>query len=323
LTLRLYRERPRAATPTAHTFEPKEFHRLFSGAIPPALHISPGDTVKTWTVDAGGSDAAGKKRSNGGNPQTGPFYVEGALPGDQLAVKLNRVRFNRDSAFSGSRVVGSALNRRHFADLQWPKDFDSEWVLDRENGTARLKRPTDKLKNFTSTLRPMMGCVAVAPPGNMAYRTGFLGVYGGNMDYREIREGVTVYLPVFQAGALLFIGDGHAAQGDGQLTGDALETSMDVEFTVELIRNGGRGQGGPRAESEDDPMAMGIAGSLDTALQSATSELMRWLAKDYGLNPSEASIMLGTSMRYDIAEVVDPAMHVVTRIGKKALAQLR
>jgi acetamidase/formamidase len=318
-----YRAKPRPATPTTHTFEPKEFHRFFSGAIPPVLHIFPGDTVKTWTVDAGGSDSTGKRRSNGGNPETGPFYIEGALPGDALAIKLVRVRLNRDSAISSSGIAATALNPYYLRNLEKVDDFKSDWTLDREHGVARLKEPTDKLKDFTVPLRPMLGCIGVAPPGDMVYRSGFLGQFGGNMDYNEMREGVTLYLPVFQPGALLFVGDGHALQGDGELTGNALETSMDVEIKVDLIRDGARGQGGPRVENDDYLMAMGIAGSLNEALQTATTELSKWLARDYGLNPAEVSAVLGTSMRYDIAEVVDPYVNIVAKVGKKALAPLK
>ena len=323
LAWRAYREQPRpASAPAVHNFEPKEFHRFFSGSIPPVLHIYSGDTVKTWTVDAGGVDSAGKRRSNGGNPETGPFYVEGALPGDTLAVKLNRVRLNRDSAISSSGIAATALNPYYNANLEKVKDFKSDWTLDRERGVAHLKEPTDKLKNFTVPLRPMLGCIGVAPPGDMVYRSGFLGPFGGNMDYNEMREGVTIYLPVFQPGALLFIGDGHAAQGDGELTGNALETSMDVEFTVTLIRDGARGQGGPRAENDEYLMAMGIGGSLNEALQTSTTELSKWLARDYALNPAEISAVLGSSIRYDIAEVVDPYVNVVAKVSKKALAPL-
>src|SRR6185295_7393359 len=141
---------------------------------------------------------------------------------------------------------------------------------------------------YTVPLRPMLGCVATAPPAKQSFRSGHLGSYGGNMDYNKIREGTTLYLPVSQIGALLFVGDGHAAQGDGELTGDALETSMDIEFSIELIQNSSTGM--PRAENGEYLMASGIAGSLQDALQIATSELMKWLARDYKLNPSEAAI---------------------------------
>ena len=159
-------------------------------------------------------------------------YIEGAFPGDTLVVKLTKVRLNRDSAESGDQIAGSALNTGYIQDTKYKDNFDSNWIIDSEKGVARLKNPSEHLKNYTVKLQPMMGCIAVAPPAHQAMRTGFLGSYGGNMDYNQMREGTTLYLPVYAPGALLFIGDGHAAQGDGELTGDALETSMQVEFTV-------------------------------------------------------------------------------------------
>lgn len=308
------------ASPQVHTFEPKEFHRVFSDGIAPVLHIFPGDTVKTWTVDAGGVDAKGVRRSQGGNPETGPFYVEGAFPGDTLVIKLNRVRLNRDSAGSGDQIAHSALTSDYISDTKYDEKFDSTWMLDRENGVARLKNPSKHLKDYTVKLRPMLGCIAVAPPAHQSFRTGFLGAYGGNMDYNQLQEGTTVYLPVYAPGALLFVGDGHAAQGDGELTGDALETSMEVEFTVTLQK--GHSAGRPRAENQDYLMALGIANSLPEALQHATTDLARWLQRDYQLDPNEAAIVVGTSMQYNIAEVVDPLVHVVAKVHKDALSGL-
>jgi amidase len=309
------------AAPRTLDFEPQEFHRVFSDAIPPVLRIFPGDTVRTWTVDAGGVDPKGVRRSGGGNPETGPFYIEGAFPGDTLVVKLNKVRLNRDSAQSGDRTVGSALNTGYIEDTKYKDDFDSNWVLDFEKGVARLKNPSEHLKNYTVKLQPMIGCIAVAPPAHQAMRTGFLGSYGGNMDYNQMREGTTLYLPVYAPGALLFIGDGHAAQGDGELTGDALETSMQVEFTVNLMK--GEAMGGPRAENDEYLMSLGIGNSLDDALRNATTRLTNWLQKEYKLEPNEAAIVLGTAMRYDIAEVVDPLVHIVAKVRKDALAGMK
>jgi len=133
--------------PQVHDFEPTQFHRVFSDAIAPVLHIFPGDTVRTWTVDAGGVDAKGVRRSLGGNPQTGPFYIEGALPGDTLKVKLNRVRLNRDSAGSGNQISSSALTPSYVRRTKYDDKFSSEWVLDREKGVARLKQPSEHLTN--------------------------------------------------------------------------------------------------------------------------------------------------------------------------------
>jgi len=307
-------------TPQTRTFEPTVFHRLFSGTIPPALHINPGDTVRTTTVDAGGRDAKGVRRSGGGNPETGPFFVESAQPGDTLVVKFNRIRLNRDTAASGDRIVSDALAAGYARNAKYDDKFSSEWKLDREAGYATLAKPSEHLKNYRVKLAPMLGCVAVAPPDKQAFRTGWLGSWGGNMDYNGLREGTTVYLPVNQEGALLFVGDGHAAQGDGELTGDALETSMDVEFTVSLVR--GQSTGGPRAENEEFLMAMGIANSLPDALRQATTQLARWLERDYGLTANETAIVLGTAIRYDVAEIVDPQVNIVAKISKTALAGL-
>jgi acetamidase/formamidase len=140
------------------------------------------------------------------------------------------------------------------------------------------------------------------------------------MDYNRLREGVTLYLPVSQPGALLFVGDGHAVQGDGELTGNALETSMDIEFSVDVIPR--KSPEMPRAEDGEFLMAMGIAGSLTEALQVATTEMARWLEERHKLNASQVASVLGTAMRYDIAEVVDPYVNVVARVSKQALASI-
>jgi acetamidase/formamidase len=141
------------------------------------------------------------------------------------------------------------------------------------------------------------------------------------MDYNGLREGITVYLPVFQEGALLFVGDVHALEGDGELNGDALETSMDVEFTVNLIR--GMSTQAPRFENSEFLMASGIGGSLQDALQQATTQLARWLERDYKLSPNESNVVLGTSIRYEIAEVVDPQVHIVAKVNKSVLEALK
>ncbi|HLK69539.1 MAG TPA: acetamidase/formamidase family protein [Bryobacteraceae bacterium] len=316
-----HRETPAPAAPRTHTFEPTKFEHYFSAKIEPVLHIYPGDTVKTWSVDAGGTDPKGVRRTSGGNPLTGPFYIEGAVPGDTLVIHFNRIRLNRDSAISSPLIVNGALNPAYVEQRKKVPGYDSDWKIDREAGFASLQKPTETMKNYRVPLAPMLGCVGVAPGGGNQYRSGFLGGYGGNMDYNQLREGVTVYLPVSVMGALLFVGDGHALQGAGELTGNALETSMDIEFTVGL--EPGVSGPGPRMENTDYLMASGIAGSIDEAFRGATTNLVRWLEKKYGLNAAEVSSVLGTSMVYDVAEVVDPSVHVVAKVPKSVLAGLK
>jgi amidase len=311
---------PRPSAPRTHAFEPTEFHQYFSSKIAPALRIHPGDTVRTWSVDAGGRDKQGNRRSGGGNPQTGPFYVEGAIPNDTLIVRLLKVRTNRDWAGSGSTIMRNALQPDSLGSIKWATDFPSRWKLDTVKNVAALEQPTDALKTFNVPLQPMLGCVAVAPPGDWSIRTTESGRFGGNMDYNLIREGTTVYLPVYHSGALLFLGDGHAAQGDGELTGDALETSMDFEFTVDVIP--GRNFGHPLAENADSLISIGIGGSLDQALQQATSGLVRWLERDYKLTPNEAAMVLGFAVKYDVVDLVGTQVSVAAKLPKTTAAQL-
>ncbi len=310
----------RPSSPRTLDFVPSEFHLYFASKVVPALRIHPGDTVRTWSVDAGGRDQLGNRRSGGGNPQTGPFYVEGAMPNDTLVVRLNRVRTNRDWAQSGNTIMRNALEPGTLGNLKWDGGFNSRWKLDTATNVASLEKPTDSLKNFTVPLQPMLGCVAVAPPGDWSVRTTDSGRFGGNMDYNQIREGTTVYLPVYHPGALLFLGDGHAAQGDGELTGDALETSMDFEFTVDVIRD--RNFGHPLAENAEFLISIGIGGSLDQALQQATSGMVRWLERDYKLIPSEAAMLLGFSLKYDVVDLVGTQVSIAAKLPKSAVAQL-
>lgn len=228
---------PPSSLPKRHEFTPTIFYRQFSASNPPVLKIAPGDTVHTTTVDAGGTDEHGAKRVLGGNPETGPFYIETAWPGDTLVVHFNRIRLNRDYAISDDAIVERALDPGMSVKM---KDGGKSvrCYLDLQRGIARSERPGEHLKDFSVPLRPMLGSVATAPGfASAPPPTGDSGRYGGNMDFNEIVEDVTAYLPVNQPGALLYVCDGHAAQGDGELNGNALETSMDVEFTVEVLHD--------------------------------------------------------------------------------------
>ena len=310
-----------ADAPRRHEFHPMHFYNHFSGAVSPVLKVFPGDTIHTETVDAGGVDKDGVQQAPGGNPLTGPFYVAGALRGDTLVVHFSRIRLNRDWARSGTALASNTVEPWYTNEKRGEEDLDGKWHLDREKAVATLAKPSEKLKGFSVPLQPMLGCVGVAPRRRQSIGSGDLGSYGGNMDYNQIKEGVTLYLPVFEPGALLYVGDGHAAEGDGELTGDALETSMDVEFKVDLLP--GNSMNGPMAEDREYLMAMGIANSLTEALQRSTTELARWLETDFKLTRTEAALILGFAMRYDVAEVVDPHVHIVAKVRKSALAHLQ
>jgi acetamidase/formamidase len=308
----------RQGPPERHEFVPTAFHRQFSASTPPVLHIWPGDTVHTTTVDAGGTDEKGVTRVLGGNPETGPFFVETAVPGDVLAVHLTRVRLNRDWAISDDAIMSRAMDSDLAVKMR-DAGKQVRWKLNRERGTASPDVTGDRLKAFAIPVHPMLGCVAVAPGFAQAPApTGDSGRFGGNMDFNEIVEGSTVYLPVGQPGALLYIGDGHAAQGDGELNGNALETSMDVEFSVDVLP--GKPLAAPRVESPTHVMAVGLGGTLEDAMRAATGGLTQFLEQDYELTPSEIAIVLGSSVEYSIGEVADRNVAVAAKLRKDRLA---
>jgi len=307
-------------TSTVHNFVPTMYYRTFSAANPPALHIFPGDTVRTKTLDAAGGGEGAGRDSLPGNPQTGPFYIEGAMIGDTIAVHFNKIRPNRDTAFQRRARLDPRVLPAGYTQQQAPREWSDIWILDRKHGTATPANPSDSIKGLVIKLNPMLGCVSVAPYWNQGIETEHLGSFGGNMDYNQIREGTTLYLPVYQAGALLTIGDGHAFQADGEITGQGLETSMDVEFTVDLIPDQFIDQ--VWAESDDYIMVSGIGGSLNEALQIANAGISNWLKAFYRLNSAEIATVLAASIHYDIAEVVDPEVHVVAKLGKAVLMQI-
>ena len=314
-------ERDRPAAPRILDFEPVEFHRVFSSSIKPVLTVWPGDTIRTRTVDAAGVDEHRKTRVLGGNPQTGPFYVEGAMPGDVLVVRIRKLRLNRATAVSDDGLVDRARTTDYATEHKDNNFNDVVWKLDADKGVATLDKPTARLKDLAVPVRPMLGCVGVAPGfGSAPIRTGDSGRIGGNMDFAEIREGATLYLPVSQPGALLYVGDGHALQGDGELNGNALETSLDVEITVDLQRE--KSLSGPRVENDEFLMAMGLGGSLDEAFREATSALAEWIEKDYSLTGPEAAILLGATIQYQISEVADRNVGVVAKIRKQFLPKV-
>jgi amidase len=319
ITATLVPER-QAGAPRRHEFVPSVFYRQFSSLNKPVLTVAPGDTIHTTTVDAGGSDEKGAKRVLGGNPQTGPFYIETATPGDTLAVHLTRLKLNRDYAVSDDAIVDRGLDSDLAVKM---KDGGKtvRWHLDLATGQASIEKPGEHTAKYSVPVHPMLGCIATAPgPARAAPGTGDSGNYGGNMDFNDIVEGATVYLPVSVPGALLYLGDGHALQGDGELNGNALETSMDVEFTVAVIP--GRQIRGPRVESATHIMAVGLAGSLDDAFRDATGNMADWLTNDYKLTPAEIAEVIGTAAEYKVSEVADRNAGIALKINKEKLKTL-
>lgn len=306
-------------SPTIHDFDPTDYELQFESRREPALSLVPGDRVRTTLLDNSGKDASNNWGAMPGNTLTGPFFIEGAMPGDTLVVRLHSVKLNRDTAnmYSGS-LNQAAVRAGH---IQSPTEgWGRTWHLDRDTQTARIEAPGSALEGLSLPVAPMIGSIGVAPPLNTALYAGDLWVHGGNIDYRRITEGVTLYLPVFRAGAYLSMGDGHALQGDGEISGQGLETSLDVEFEVDLIE--GQRLDYIWSEDADFVMVHGIEQTLDAALQAATSGMSSWLKSKYDLTDSEIAALLSPSIRYDVAVIVNTRPHIVARIPKDLLSKL-
>ncbi len=190
--------------------------------------------------------------------------------------------------------------------------------MNHEAGTVTLIDPADTaLGEFTLPMVPMVGCFGVAPGRGQAISTATSAEHGGNMDYRGFVQGVTVYFPVFVEGALFHIGDGHAVQGDGEIVGTGIEISFDVQFTVHVQK--GKKIGWPRGENADYIFTAGNARPLDQCTQHATTEMLRWLQSDYGLDPWAADILMGQCVEYELGNMFDPAYTMICKVPKRVL----
>ncbi len=301
-----------------HNFTPDHYHNTI-GSHPPVLHIAPGDTVITTTVDAWGMDDTEKKVTDGPNPMTGPFYIEGAEVGDTLVVHIDRLTPNRITGWGRPGLAQNVVDPAAVPALP-SRDLTVYWDVDTAARTATLRQPIGaKLGKFPLSINPMIGCFGVAPADGQAISTATSAEHGGNMDYNGFVEGVTVYFPVFQSGALFHLGDGHALQGDGEMSGTGVEISFEVQFTVELLK--GVKSGWPRGENAEYIFTTGNARPLDQCVQNATTEMLAWLQQRCGLSAAEANLLMGFTVEYEVGNMFDPAYTMICKIPKRYLPE--
>lgn len=302
-----------AEHPPCHRYRPTRYYRTL-GSHEPVAFIEDGDTVFTSTVDAGGGDHTGAQVTPRGNPQTGPFHVDGAEPGDALAVTLHAIMPNRRRGFGRSHVDANVAEPGFAAGPSRRVD----WRLDVER---RIATPIDVpgLESLELPLRPMLGCFGVAPHWGQAISTATSGAHGGNMDYAGFVAGVTVWFPVEVEGALFFLGDCHAVQGDGEITGNGIEVSADVTFSVRVLK--GRTIAWPRAVSNEHLITVGCGRPLDQCVQHATCEMLRWLG-ELGLPETAAHSLLGQAAEYDLGNIYDPAYTMACKTRRDTLRSL-
>jgi amidase len=298
-------------------FEPTDGVPTFA-VREPVLKVKPGTIVETRTFSRPGDYY---EKPGGAWPgEVGPFLIEGATPEDTLVVRILRLRPNRDTAVSavnpnGISAVAGDTRTRILNDPLPARRF--VWKLDRTRNVGMLDLPNSASKTIEMPLRPMLGRLAVAPDGAEEFGGLWPGNFGGNMDAADAREGTTVYLPIFHDGALFYFGDGHALQGDGEICGSGLETTMDVTFQFDLIK--GRRIRWPRMEDADDIMVAGSARPLVDAFRIAQVELIGWLVDEYGFEKMEAYQVVSQGGHTRVANVVDPNYTIVAKFPKRLL----
>jgi len=304
--------------------EPGDYAWTFGGAAP-VLRIRPGTVIETYTEDCFAGRVRGEKDLVSQvcefpylNPQTGPFHIEGAEPGDTVAVHFIDIEPARDWAASTTVPLFGALTATHLTALlhQPLPELVWLWELDR---TARTCAFTTKHGGFRVELPmdPMHGTIGVAP-ANLEVRSALVpDAFGGNMDTPEMRRGVTCYLGVNVPGALLSLGDGHARQGEGETCGVAVETAMNTVFAVDLIKS--RPCPWPRLESDTHIMTAGSARPLEDAFRIAQTELIGWLGEDYGLETMDAYQLVTQAVESPLANVCDTNYTSVAKIAKRYL----
>lgn len=301
-----------------HQFAPEVYYNTL-GSHEPVLRVANGDTVSTTTIDAWGFDAEDKRVGKRGNPMTGPFYIEGAEKRDSLAVTFDKITPNRKRAWTRCAIAPNVLDPDYHPQFDDESEF-MDWEIDMDKNIARPLGVNPPLSNLSIPLNPMLGCFGVAPPSGQAISTATSSTHGGNMDYNGFVQGVTVYFPVEAQGALFHLGDGHAAQGDGEIVGTGMEISFDVTFTVHLHK--GKTIQWPRAENETHILTVGNARPLDQCVEHATTEMVRCLESDYNLSTRAAHILMGQTVEYDMGNVFDPAYTMICKISKKVLENL-
>jgi amidase len=291
-------------------------------SAPPVARLKPGDILDTNTLDCFGN--AIKKpgdtlsMSKGDNPLTGPFYIEGAEPGDTLAVKILDLEVDGDQGIGAFAPGFGALNETNYTPMLHPPLPEKIWfyAIDHAANTATFQALDSKF-SVKIPLHPFFGCIGVAPSSGEARSSIVPAEFGGNMDSPEASVGNTAYFPVNVPGGLLYMGDGHAAMGDGEVAGTAIEVPLRARVQLNLIK--GQKVNWPRFENDDAIMTVGAYRPLDDCVRIAFTELVGWIHQDYGLSELDAYELLSKVAKIHLNEMVDPNYVVVASIEKKFL----
>ncbi|HSM84531.1 MAG TPA: acetamidase/formamidase family protein [Candidatus Limnocylindrales bacterium] len=305
-----------------YDMKPGELKYTYSASYAPVAHLKPGNILETNTADCFG-DAIKKpgdtlSMAPGDNPLTGPFYIDGAEPGDTLAVKILDLQVNGNQGIGALAPGFGAINSTNYTPMLNEPIKEKIWFypIDHATNTATFQA-LDSKYTVKIPLHPFFGCIGVAPAGGEARSSVVPEAFGGNMDSPEASVGNTVYFPVNVPGAMLFLGDGHAAMGDGEVAGTAIEVPLRSRVQVRVIK--GKKIAWPRFENDDYIMTVGAYRPLDDALRIAFTELVGWIHSDYGLSEMDAYELLSKVAEIRLSEMVDPNYVVVAKVKKSFL----
>jgi len=304
---------------------PKDYSYVFNPYRDPIVRVKPKERVTIYTNDAFESRITKKEdlpsralaTAKFLNPQTGPIYVEGAEPGDTLAVHIESIQPTRDFAVSVlipyfGGLTSTTLTRT----LQEPLP-ERVWIWNLVDGGDTL---ANEELDVELAWEPFLGTLAVAP--DLEAITALApGPFGGNMDVPDVKPGNTVYLPVWNSGALVYTGDCHARQGQGELCGVALEITSKVTVVFEVIKD--KTIEWPRIESDEAIMVVGSARPMEDAARIANTELILWLEQEYGYDRWDAYQLLTQAGGLYVGNMVDTTYSLVASVDKKHLRRSR
>src|SRR5256886_6270472 len=307
-----------------YQLKPSELKYTYATSYAPVARLKSGDILETNTVDCFGN--AVRKPGDtlsmapGDNPLSGPFYIEGAEPGDTLAVKILEIKVDGNQGVDALAPGFGAINSTNYTPMLNPAIKEKIWFypIDHATNTATFQALDSKF-SVKIPLHPFFGCIGVAPAGGEARTSVVPEAFGGNMDSPEASAGNTVYFPVNVSGAQLYMGDGHAAMGDGEVAGTAIEVPLRGRLQVNVIK--GQKIGWPRFENEDAIMTVGAYRPLDDCLRIAFTELVAWIHHDYGLSELDSYELLSKVAKIHLNEMVVPNYVILSSLRKKYLPE--
>lgn len=304
---------------------PEQYTFTFGGNDP-LLRVPPRSIIELSTEDC----FMGKVRSVADlpsqvvefpylNPVTGPIHVDGAEPGDILAVHFIEIRPRRDWAVSSTFPHFGALTGTHSTAMLHAALEERVWLyeLDLDRGSCTYRARNSDLA-IDLPLDPFHGTVGVAPGAGERIMTITPSAHGGNMDTPELRAGVTAYFPVSVPGAALAIGDGHARQGEGEVCGTAVEAAMHTTIVVDVIK-GAAPLATPRLESDDHLMSTGSVRPLEDAFRISQRDLVDWVSHLMDLDDLDALQLVSQTVSAPAGNVVDTNYTMLAKMPKAYL----